>query len=313
MNNSIFKCSVPVVFIIFNRPNVASKTFEEIRKASPEKLLVISDGPRNNIPSEREKVNECRDLVNTIDWECEVIKIYSDVNLGCMRRIVTGLDTVFNIVDKAIILEDDCMPSLNFFRFMEWGLKEFQNDPKIGMISGSNLIAHEYNIEGRNGFSSLINIWGWGTWKSTWTQHNPYVSIKEVQMNFNKILKEIDYNFWQRIYWKELLKFTIHQNSTWDFQLQYSFFKLKLLSVFPSKNLINNIGFDGNGTHTNIKPPLYVMVNKPKGDFNILQFTPNYSKRMDINRDKLNAKIIWHFNIYSAFKLKVLNIFRFLR
>lgn len=145
---------------MFNRPAQTSRTLHAIKSARPKQLFVIADGSRSNIPGEFEKVNDCSDFLKLVDWECEVVKIFSEVNLGCLRRVVTGLDIVFKNVDKAIIIEDDCMPTLNFFKFTEWGLKEFQNDPLIGMIAGSNLVSHKYRIDSRNGFSTLMNPWG---------------------------------------------------------------------------------------------------------------------------------------------------------
>ncbi len=310
---SQYYCNTPVVLIIFNRPIETRKTINSIKKVEPKQIFVIADGPRQNNPDEMDKVQECRDLLDLVDWECNVIKIFSDVNLGCMRRIVTGLNIVFENVDKAIIIEDDCTPSIDFFKFTEWGLNEFQNDPSIGMISGSNLISHKYKITTRNGFSSLINIWGWATWQSVWSKHNPYLSIAEIQKNMKGINKAMKFNWWQSIYWQELFKYTVYSGSTWDFQLQFSFFKMNLLSVYPCKNLVQNIGFDGNGTHTNIKAPRYIAENAPSNDINIFNIAPDKTKKVSVARDNMIAHEIWHFNCITALRLKVLNIFRLLR
>jgi hypothetical protein len=310
MEGEILFCKTPVVFIIFNRPNESEKTFNAIKKVKPERLFVISDGPRDWATTDIENVFKCRELLNLIDWECEITPIFSEVNLGCMRRIVTGLNEVFRIVEKAIILEDDCVPTVDFFRFMEWGLNQFSNEPSIGMISGSNLIAHKIMPKERNGFSSFINIWGWGTWKRVWEKHDPYLSLSEIKGNMVCIKKNLNLKWWEAMYWKELFKYSVYASSTWDFQVQYSFFKNRLMSVYPAVNLIHNIGFSGNGTHTNVEEPEYIRKNLPNNNSDIFSRDVDISKKIDFIRDKMLASEIWHYNIFTAIRLRLMNILR---
>ena len=122
-----YLCVHPVTIVIFNRVNETRNLLIALTSVKPNIIYVISDGPRQNVISDYEKVNECRRLVDEfIDWECTLIKIYSIHNLGCMRRVVSGLDEVFKHSDKSIILEDDCIPSINFFKFCDWALIEFE-------------------------------------------------------------------------------------------------------------------------------------------------------------------------------------------
>lgn len=307
---SSYICKTPVVFITFNRPEETWKTFLAIKEVKPKKLFFISDGPRTHIPDEIKLVDECRGYVNLIDWDCKIVTIYSDTNLGCMRRIVTGLSEVFSLEEKAIILEDDCLPSIAFFKFMEWGLNSFENDIDVGMISGSNLICHKYNIDFNNGFSNYINIWGWATWRRVWLSHNPYLSAKEVRLNLKKYTSHLSLNRWEFIYWKELLKYTLYAGSTWDFQLQYTFFRLKLKSVYPNKNLIFNIGFSGNGSHTNINIPDYVKLTEPNLDLQEFTLNEDITKSVSVVRDRLLAREIWSLNLATAVRLKVMNFLR---
>lgn len=307
---SSYICEIPVVLITFNRPEETKQVFAAIKEVKPKKLFFISDGPRSHIPNETKLVEDCRNLISLIDWECEIVKVFSDVNLGCMRRIVTGLSEVFSQEEKAIILEDDCLPIVDFFKFMEWGLNKFENDLDIGMISGSNLICHNYAIKYKNGFSDYINIWGWGSWRRVWLSHNSYVAPKEVRLNLKKDTSHLSLNRWQFIYWKELLKYTLYAGSTWDFQLQYTFFKLKLKSVYPNRNLIFNIGFSGSGTHTNIAMPDYVKLTKPILEMKILNLKEDLSKNVSVKRDKLMAREIWSLSFITTVKLKAMNFLR---
>jgi hypothetical protein len=308
-----YNCNTPIAIIIFNRVNETKILLNSLKIIKPKIILIISDGPRESVIDDYFNVNNCRALVDQIiTWECNITKIYSDINLGCLRRIVTGIDQVFKLHDKCIFLEDDCIPTLSFFKFMEWGLNYYKNNNQVGMISGSNLISDKYPIKSVNGFSQFINIWGWATWKHMWLKHNSYVTINEINSNIFKILQNKNYQYWQIIFWKELLKFTIYKGSTWDFQLQYTFFKNNLLSVYPKYNLINNIGFGENSTHTKCITPKYVLSNDANKTISLNYLNIDSSLNISKKRDFLLAKTIWNFNIFSTIKLFVKNLFRFI-
>ena len=136
---SEWQLKTPVCFIIFNRPDVTERVFQVIRQAKPPKLLVVADGARANKIGEQEKCLATRAIIHQVDWNCEVLTNYSDVNLGCRKRIYTGLDWVFSQVEEAIILEDDCLPDPSFFRFCEELLEEYRHNTKIMLVSGQNL------------------------------------------------------------------------------------------------------------------------------------------------------------------------------
>src|SRR5690349_11830361 len=115
MENTGKTLNTPIVFLIFNRPDTTERVFSVIRQVRPLRLLVIADGPRDYKPGEEELCRQARAVIESVDWTCEVETNYSDVNLGCMRRISSGLDWAFNKVEEAIILEDDCLPNPTFF------------------------------------------------------------------------------------------------------------------------------------------------------------------------------------------------------
>ena len=125
---------IPIVVIIFNRPDKTKILYESLKYYKPSKLLIISDGPRNNFKNEKEKVVQSRKVFEKMDWECEVLFNISETNLGCRERIISGLNWVFNREEKAIILEDDCIPSEEFFTFMELMLRKYQANKKISSV-----------------------------------------------------------------------------------------------------------------------------------------------------------------------------------
>jgi hypothetical protein len=136
MNHHIL--NVPVLLIIFNRLESTKKVFREIAKAKPRQLFVAADGPRPNHPEDIEKCRLTRAVIDEVDWECDVHKNYSDVNLGCGQRPATGISWVFEHEERAIILEDDCVPHLTFFRFCEELLERFHDDERVMQICGNN-------------------------------------------------------------------------------------------------------------------------------------------------------------------------------
>ena len=133
-----FELTTPVAFIIFNRPDTTEQVFQRIREAKPKKLLVIADGPRENRIGEDEKCAKTRAIIDQVDWDCEVLKNYSSINLGCGKRPATGITWVFEQVEEAIILEDDCLPHPTFFRFCQEMLQRYATDERIMHISGNN-------------------------------------------------------------------------------------------------------------------------------------------------------------------------------
>jgi hypothetical protein len=244
-----FKLTTPVAFIIFNRPDVTSKVFAEIAKVRPEKLLIIADGPRKNRHDEEEKISATRAIVEKIDWDCEVLKNYSEINLGCKKRVSSGIDWVFDNVDEAIFLEDDCLPNTSFFRFCQYMLARYRYDERIMMVSGTNL-AWDLPIESDYYFSRYPHIWGWASWRRVWSEYD--VSIKGLPdllsgVDFKDSFKnKNEFKFWK----KTLIDVYEGRVDTWDAQVMYLAFANSQLTIFPSKNLITNIGFGENATHT---------------------------------------------------------------
>ena len=135
-----YKLNTPVTLIVFNRPDTTLKVFEEIAKVKPPKLLVISDGARKNCHDDYDKVTLTRSIFDRVNWDCEVLTNFSDTNLGCKKRVSSGIDWVFQQVEESIILEDDCLPHQSFFPFCEELLVRYRHDQRISMIGGTNYL-----------------------------------------------------------------------------------------------------------------------------------------------------------------------------
>lgn len=242
--------STPIVLIIFNRPELTTQVFREIAKVRPSKLFVISDGPRTNRVGELEKVLAARSLINDIDWNCEVFTNFSDENLGCKKRISSGLDWVFNQVESAIILEDDCLPAPSFFPFCEELLKKYKDDDRVGMIGGSNFQFGRRVEDSDYYFSKYMHIWGWATWRRCWQHYDVNASIWP---KFHKEgwLDGISQTQNEKHYWQKAFNNTyLGKIDTWDYQWVLTAWAQSWVSIVPNVNLIKNIGFGVDATHT---------------------------------------------------------------
>src|SRR5579884_2116005 len=238
---------VSVAFLIFNRPRFTDRVFAAIAGAQPRRLLVVADGPRPDHPEDERLVAQARAVISRVDWPCEVLTNYSDVNLGCGRRIASGLDWVFDSVPEAIILEDDCLPHPDFFPFCEELLERYRSDPRVHMISGANLAGWRgpYSYH----FSRSYHIWGWASWRRAWKYY-------DFEMRDWPRLRETD---WLRRHLRDARAAQIAEllfNDTyagrirqWDFQWAFSGWLRNAVSIIPSTNLVTNIGFGDAATH----------------------------------------------------------------
>lgn len=240
----------PVVLFIFNRPVEAERVFEQIRQARPSRLFIVGDGARPNRSGELELVERSREIVSRIDWPVQLSTNFSDENLGCKKRIVSGLDWVFSKVDSAIILEDDCLPRPDFFRFTDQLLEHFRDNEQVGAIAGTNplegfSVTHDSYV-----FSRLHSVWGWATWARVWKNYDG--DILDWPDKRNSSLLSDNLSTGKAIsYWRHALDGVYKESiDTWDYQLTYLLFKTGQLSIVPTKNLVANIGFGPSATHT---------------------------------------------------------------
>ena len=239
----------PVSLYIFNRPQETARVLNVLREVKPSRLIVHADVPRAHAGKDADQCREVRALIDTVDWECEVTKNYSDSNLGSFARIVSGLEFVFQRFDRAIILEDDCLPDTSFFPFCDELLDRYGRDTRISMIGGfSNL--HRQDYPHSYFFSRYTMSWGWATWRRTWNLvdlgmsawpetrvHGLDVAVPERWMRKEWIRK------YDAIYEKKI-------KNGWDYQLQLCGWTNNMLAIIPKVNLIQNIGFGSAATHT---------------------------------------------------------------
>lgn len=242
--------NTPVAFFIFNRPETTKLVFEAIRKARPSTLLVIADGPRLNKPGEDKQCRLVQDVVEQVDWNCKVLKNYSDRNLGCKNRVSSGLDWVFNQVEEAIILEDDCLPHPTFFRFCAELLDYYRHDSRIMAISGNNFQFGRQRTQDSYYFSRYNHCWGWASWQRAWKHYDVEMKLWPV-IKKESWLQDLLKDDRTVQYWTSLFEaVACDRIDTWDYQWTFACWIQSGLTVLPTVNLVSNIGFGKDATHT---------------------------------------------------------------
>jgi hypothetical protein len=242
-----------VAFFLYKRPDRTRRVFERIRSARPERLLLIADGPR--APEDRPGCEEARAVVDEIDWPCDVTRDFADQNLGLKRRIPSGIDRTFREVERAIILEDDCLPDPTFFRYCDELLDRHADDERVMHVSGSQLLQPAPVREASYHFSRYVHIWGWATWRRAWRHfditlrgwHELDRGSREARLR-SMFAEESERRYWRYV-WDNS-----HEIENWDAQWSHALLVREGLAANPNRNLISNIGFGGDATNATEDP-----------------------------------------------------------
>ena len=239
----------PVLFVTFNRLTTTKLVLDAIRKVRPARLFVVNDGPRDQ--TEAVLCKSVRDYIeNQIDWPCELNTLYQNSNLGCGLGLATAISWFFDNVEKGIILEDDCVPGLSFFAFCEELLARYENDPRIMLVSGYSLAASKIKRQESYSYIRYPMIWGWASWRRVWNKYDYHLKDWP-DFKTNRYLERIFTNKQSTDYWNEIFETTYQKAvDTWDYQLTFLLLSNSGLCIVPNTNLITNVGFGEDATHT---------------------------------------------------------------
>ena len=247
--------SVPILFVVFNRPETTAIVFNRIREIAPTRLYVAADGARKNKAGEDTLCTSVRNLIaHGVDWECEVFTWYREVNMGCKKGVSSAINWFFENEEEGVILEDDCLPDLTFFNFARAMLEKYRNDKDIIAINGCNFGFH--NKQASYFFSRYMNVWGWATWRRSakaiqyeipgWNQQK---KISFLRSRLKKQLVDLDIHWYQ--YWISIFDMiSSGALDSWAYFWIYHQFLYRKKNIISSINLVKNIGFGDNATHT---------------------------------------------------------------
>ena len=241
----------PVLLLIYRRPELTAKVMSAIRQARPEKLWIAADAPHPDRAEEQRLCAEARAMaLDGIDWPCEVATRFSDEHLGCRKAVSKALEWAFTEHERLIILEDDCIPDFTFFQWCDELLEKYAHEPRIMQICGSNLSGIRAPDGMSGNFSRFGPIWGWATWRRAWQLYD--VEIKTwPDLRDSSALKQLCPEPFEAEWRREVFDSVYFGRlDTWDYQWAYARMVHGMLSVFPTVNLIQNIGFGDGATHT---------------------------------------------------------------
>jgi hypothetical protein len=241
----------PVLLLVFNRPELTRMVFSAIRAARPRFLYIAADGPRENQPGEQERCAEARSVLSDIDWNCDVKTLFRNSNLGCRKACASAIDWFFESAGDGIILEDDCYPDHSFFRYCQELLARYRDDERVMHIGGNNFqFGWVRDPDYSYYFSKYGSIWGWASWRRAWKLYD--VSMASYfEIASKGYLEDILPDGGERRFRVNTFDDIVVRNmDTWDVQWTYSKLVNRGLSIVPRVNLISNLGFGSDATHT---------------------------------------------------------------
>ncbi len=300
----------PVALTIFNRVEHTKRVFAVIRQVQPAQLLIIANAPRLDRADEVERCSQVRAVVEQVDWDCQVLRKYADTHVGIRQQLSTGFNWVFEQVETAIFLEDDCIPDPSFFYFCQEMLERYKDDQRIMAISGQNIQFGRHPIPHSYYFSRHFHSWGWASWRRAW-QHYDVDMASWPQVRDSGLLNHILADNQAVAYWTTLFQQTYERKiQTWDYQWTLACWLQSGLTILPDRNLISNIGHNLGATHTEhqantcydtmpteamqfplVHPPHVVRHDQADRFTQTTAFDPDLSARLHRKAAKLNTKL----------------------
>ncbi len=284
----------PILYCGYNRLNVTKKSINILKKIKTKKIYICLDGPKENHDDEM-KINKIKKFLKSTKFSSKVIFKFRKKNLGCKHSIANALSWFFHNEKFGIILEDDILPSYDFFKFCEYGLNKYKKSNKISMICGTNYLGSK-KISNEYFYSKHFLIWGWATWKHVWKKYDVNMKdwkLKKVRSRIKKEFSNEEYQFLSN----RFDQLTLNYKDTWDIQWYFMCIKNKYLSVMPVSNLITNIGVVG--THSK---KFYKTLFLKSGKIDIQNLI--YPKKI-IQNKKFDLKLHREFNFKKNFIQKI--------
>jgi hypothetical protein len=257
---NLYQTRSPILFLIFNRPESTQRVFEAIRAARPKHLYIAADGPRQANPDDMSLCSQTREIVNQIDWDCQLETLFRTKNSGCKRGVSEAINWFFAQEEEGIILEDDCLPANSFFKFCDELLDRYRDDTRIRHITGCNLQFGKVWSEASYYFSNRVHVWGWATWKRAWNDYDITLGkydAAQVKQGMKKIYSDdLVAEAWTRIFIDQ----KAGKVNSWAYPLDFANFLNGGLVIIPNQNLISNIGFSAGATNTLAEESIYANI-----------------------------------------------------
>lgn len=243
--------TTPVLITGFDRPDKIRRLLVALAEVRPSRIYVALDGTA--VEEDIRKCEETRKAIESIWWPCSLTINASEVNLGCRRRMSTGIAWLFENEEEAIILEDDCIPHPSFFGYCDELLERYTGNPEVMMICGFAVPSGRQTGRITDYFfaPTFNTVWGWATWRRAWRKYDDSMpGWQELRTtDWLKTRLRGDHSFaaseatmLDRV-WRDKV-------DTWDYVWKYCIYRERGKVVIPTRNMIENIGYGSGATHT---------------------------------------------------------------
>jgi hypothetical protein len=293
--------STPIALFVYNRPKELSKVLAAIRLVRPRLLLIVADGPKPDVPGDEQRCRDVAEILGDIDWPCDVEWNHSPVNLGCRVRPQSGLNWVFQRTEAAVILEDDCVADISFFAFCEAMLDRYRDDPAVLAISGYNLQLEPAPCSESYYFSRYPLVGAWAGWRRSWAVYDANIDAWPALRETGWLDSVLNEKLAAR-YWRAIFDRVRDGSDAWDYQLTFTLWRQGGLAIHPGINLIRNIGYGPDATHT--KDDRIILVTMPMGT---MQFPLRHPEQVERNAE---ADSIIETTVFSGTPGRLLRILR---
>lgn len=243
-----YKVQNPILIRFYNRPGHLKKLMKVIKKVRPSKLYLLGDGPKNE--QDKKLVDQARLIATNIDWKCTIRKNFFKQNLGGPLAGYRGILWFFHSVPQGIVLEDDTIPNISFFKFCDDLLEYYKKDARVGWITGNNFQNGKWRGNSSYYFSKYNHCWGWASWRRSFLNWKlvpkNWLKIKELLLKNDTYCDKYEKKYWEKIF----DKLCSHKKKQWDYSLLLHFWIKKYLTITPNLNLVSNIGFGKDASNT---------------------------------------------------------------
>lgn len=274
--------SIPILILAWKRPEKLKLLILKLKSAKPNKIYVSIDGPNNDRLCIK-KVKETKDIIDKeINWKCSLSKNYETKNIGCKNAVSKGISWLFRFEEYGIILEEDCIPDLSFLLFAEAMLNKYKKDKSVFTITGDCFVKNSNKYKETYYYSKYPHCWGWATWKDRWDNFDSEIKFWPL-LKQSKKWKRIHPNLLERIYWNKIMDRVFkNEIDSWAYPWAGSIWNKEGKTVTPMLNLVTNLGFEEDGTHTLDKKSK--LGNKPV--YEIKQFIGPKNREKNFHLDK---------------------------
>jgi len=248
---------VPILFLVYKRADTAEKVLDAISKIQPSRLFISCNAPNPLQPGDDEKVQIVRRLIDSkINWPCKLEKLYRTEHLSAGESLYFGMKWFFETVGEGIVFEDDTLPDISFFHYCKELLAYYRDDENVRMINGNNFQKGNIRGDGSYYYSKYIHSWGYASWLRAWKDYD-FTLERIDHVEFKDLLNRQFTDEKEKAYWWNVFEnIKSGKYKTWDYQFLFSLWKTNGISITPNRNLVTNIGFGNDATHTvNVNDP----------------------------------------------------------